>query len=387
MNLRFAAVLALLLLLSHFSLGEVVAQVERYKSETEYLARLAELGYEVVAEGFETVAWDDIRSPHINDTNSQPSVVSHRLVWEAAGLDLWSYPTSRVHGVTTNHNWARSGSWGLFEDHVGDPIPTTIRVTAPEPVYGIGGWFNTNPDGDDFGFLFENETIANAPGYVLPKLGAMYPGDNAGSGHNFAGIIDPRGFTSVVLTGTLELNEEDRLEGGIIYGADDFTLAVPIGFLPSDTTGDFDGDARLTAVDIDLLATQVRSGQYEGKYDLDLDGVLDGKDQARWVHVEAQTSFGDANLDGEFNSGDLVTVFQAGEYEDAVEDNSGWADGDWDGDGDFTSGDLVLAFKDGGYEQGPQDDVNAVPEPSSFAMLMAALISVAGVSRSRGKSI
>jgi hypothetical protein len=58
---------------------------------------------------------------------------------------------------------------------------------------------------------------------------------------------------------------------------------------------------------------------------------------------------GDSNLDGVFDSGDLVLVFQNGQYEDLIASNSGWADGDWDGDGDFTTSDLVVAFQSGSY--------------------------------------
>jgi hypothetical protein len=56
---------------------------------------------------------------------------------------------------------------------------------------------------------------------------------------------------------------------------------------------------------------------------------------------------GDSNHDGIFNSGDLVLVFQANEYEDDRPLNSTFEEGDWDGDGDFTTRDLVLAFQVG----------------------------------------
>ncbi len=59
---------------------------------------------------------------------------------------------------------------------------------------------------------------------------------------------------------------------------------------------------------------------------------------------------GDVTDDGVFDSSDLVTVFQAGEYEDGIAGNSGFEDGDWNGDGDFDSGDLVFAFQGGHYE-------------------------------------
>jgi hypothetical protein len=58
---------------------------------------------------------------------------------------------------------------------------------------------------------------------------------------------------------------------------------------------------------------------------------------------------GDANLDGIFDSGDLVHLFQLGEYEDQLVGNSSRVTGDFDGDGDFTSGDIVLAFQAGQY--------------------------------------
>lgn len=58
---------------------------------------------------------------------------------------------------------------------------------------------------------------------------------------------------------------------------------------------------------------------------------------------------GDANLDGRFDANDLISVFQAGEYQDATEDNSTWAEGDWNNNGDFETSDLILAFQVGVY--------------------------------------
>ena len=92
---------------------------------------------------------------------------------------------------------------------------------------------------------------------------------------------------------------------------------------------------------------------------------------------------GDTNLDGEFNSRDLVRVFQVGEYEDKVLGNSTWATGDWNADADFTSGDLIAAFQDGGYEAGPRAATIAVPEPTSLAMLLTGLVGVMTVSTIR----
>lgn len=56
---------------------------------------------------------------------------------------------------------------------------------------------------------------------------------------------------------------------------------------------------------------------------------------------------GDSNIDGIFDSADLVLVFQAGLYES--NQVATWDTGDWDHDGFCTSADLVLAFQIGAY--------------------------------------
>ena len=78
---------------------------------------------------------------------------------------------------------------------------------------------------------------------------------------------------------------------------------------------------------------------------------------------------GDVNQDGQFNSADLAIVFEAGKYEDGIENNATFEEGDWNGDGDFTTSDFVTALSDGGYEQGPFGAANAVPEPSTLVLL------------------
>ncbi|MCA9150278.1 MAG: PEP-CTERM sorting domain-containing protein [Planctomycetales bacterium] len=88
-----------------------------------------------------------------------------------------------------------------------------------------------------------------------------------------------------------------------------------------------------------------------------------------YVHDTLTTWIGDSNLDGEFNTEDLVAVFQYGEYEDAIQSNSSWVTGDWTGDKEFDTADLVLAFQDGGFELGTRPAVSAVPEPSSVVLL------------------
>jgi hypothetical protein len=146
--------------------------------------------------------------------------------------------------------------------------------------------------------------------------------------------------------------------------------------------GDFNQDGKLDVTDIDLLVAEIQAGKHRASFDLGGDGIVDDADLTTWIRIIKQTWFGDINLDGEFNSGDLVNVFQAGEYEDSVRANSNWATGDWNADREFTSADLVMAFQDGGYERGPRMAVVLVPEPS-HAMSWSCLVIGAVVRVSR----
>lgn len=102
------------------------------------------------------------------------------------------------------------------------------------------------------------------------------------------------------------------------------------------------------------------SGTDPADYDLTADGKLDTADLHFWLKTLKKSWSGDSDLDGEFNSGDLIQVFAAGKYEQDLE--AGWEEGDWNGDRRFDSSDLVSSFQDGGYERGPLTGL-PVPEP------------------------
>jgi hypothetical protein len=139
-------------------------------------------------------------------------------------------------------------------------------------------------------------------------------------------------------------------------------------------SGDYSGDSALTDLDINLLSRKVVAESHPFGFDLNEDELVDQLDRQKWVQEIKSTWFGDANLDGEFNSGDMVGVFQAGKYEVAVD--AGWAEGDWTGDQRFDSGDFIAAFQDGGYELGPRVAVNAVPEPTGVLLFSVGIIGI-----------
>ena len=217
-----------------------------------------------------------------------------------------------------------------------------------------------------------------SPSETFPMLSAasvIGSFDNVGNGERIP-TLDGKG-SFVVNYGAASNFDADRI--------------VLSDFMPvaGDTVGDFNNDGLLDAIDIDLLVAAIGSGNT--LYDLTSDGAVDREDHEMWVFALKNTYFGDANMDGEFNSSDFVLVFQRGEYEDSIPGNSSWADGDWDGDRDFNSGDFVLAFQSGGYETGPrapsvapESSVVAVPEPTTSPILPIVVLCI--VSRWRRPS-
>ena len=144
-------------------------------------------------------------------------------------------------------------------------------------------------------------------------------------------------------------------------------------------TGDYNANGTLDAEDIDLISNVVQRGDTNRAFDITNDGRVTNDDRDTIVHDLLATWYGDANLDGEFNSLDFVSVFQIGEYEDGIDENSVWSTGDWDGNRDFDSGDFVFAFQDGGYEAGPKPAI--VPEPTGSCVWLCLVLAKSTVTR------
>lgn len=160
-----------------------------------------------------------------------------------------------------------------------------------------------------------------------------------------------------------------------------------VGTLVQVGWGDFDNDQRLSVADVDALARAIRNRDTLPIYDLDLNGSVELQDLRVWVDDVKRTYFGDSNLDGLFNSQDLVGVFVAGQYEDGIAGNSSWASGDWNGDADFNTSDLMIAFQGGGYDKPAKAAVAAaVPEPTSLVLLMVGGAAMVARGRRRHRS-
>lgn len=113
--------------------------------------------------------------------------------------------------------------------------------------------------------------------------------------------------------------------------------------------GDLTQDGLIDVSDIDHLFAAIRGEILNPLADLDQNGSIEPADVDVLLTNYLRTSYGDSNLDGIFNSQDLVLAFQGGGYA-RPEVNSTWTTGDWNGDEVFDSRDLVLAFQQATYQ-------------------------------------
>lgn len=157
--------------------------------------------------------------------------------------------------------------------------------------------------------------------------------------------------------------------------------------------GDFNGDGTVDVSDLNDLNQAFKDKSSDAKYDVNLDLQIDYNDVLAWIKWSKGTCIGDVNLDGAFNSSDLVELFKQGLYE--TEEFATWTSGDWNGDCKFDSSDLLLAFQEGCYEAegvfveaepAAASDARtmATPEPSS-AILFGWLLLLAGKVRRRSR--
>ncbi|MCA9198759.1 MAG: pentapeptide repeat-containing protein [Planctomycetales bacterium] len=212
------------------------------------------------------------------------------------------------------------------------------------------------------GWDFAGQDMANADLRDSTLTGA----DLSGSNLKNVFLVDTVGLSAAVFS-------TDTVYNQWTWFPEEFDPAANGLTFEESSAGDFDANDSLDATDIDLLtltAATYYSGNDpgRGRFDLNNDSQVDQLDRRAWIKDTKQTWFGDANLDGEFNSSDLTAVFQAAQYEDASLLNSAWATGDWNGDLEFDTSDLVAAFQDGGYEAGSLQ-TRSVPEPSGLVLV------------------
>ncbi len=198
---------------------------------------------------------------------------------------------------------------------------------------------------------------------------------------NVNGEFDSGDLVQVLEAGKYETQEDASWSEGDwnadgMFDTGDLMLALADGGyeMGSRLPGDYNRNGFLDANDIDLLTDAIHRGPPwipETVYDLNADGHVDMDDRDFWVRELVQTWYGDANLDGKFNTGDLVQVLAAGKYE--TDQSAGWGEGDWNGDGVFGTGDLVRTLGEC-YEDCGVRHPRIVPEPSAYVLWLVGMI-------------
>jgi hypothetical protein len=222
-----------------------------------------------------------------------------------------------------------------------DPAAAPTKAAAFRQLYGIGAavplagpWTGALDNGGETLELERPEDVAQLGlGYVLVDR-VEY--DNATP-------------WPAVETLALSIHRDDA----VAYGdfASSWTAGAPSPGSGGQqvVVGDFNGDTIVELADIDLLCGAIQQNSTDRRFDLSGNQTVDFADMEALIENVLGTSLGDANLDGIFNSSDLIDVLAAGQYEDGVPGNSRWATGDWNCDGEFNTSDILLAFQKGGY--------------------------------------
>ena len=348
------------------------------------------------------------------------SVMVVAIVNESEDWDLDAIPENEIYGGN-----APKLDWSDWED---DPTPDTNRFNQPQPFFDEG---TTKSDEvrqlvDEFEPVFiastdpETDGTVDDPGntyggYACCDVGpggggSSDSGDNPWPIKNAVDIdVTPliqwklgqnAAYSDFVPSDrelTLMVRTEFPADGGgngfvrfvskeSEYLGGDFDVQpgrLLLTLEGAGVVGDFDLSGVLDSPDIDDLTVQVAGGQNPPTYDLTGDSLVDQSDIREWVKGLFNSWIGDANLDGEFNSGDLVVVLSSGAYEADVD--SVWSTGDFNGDRRTNTSDLVFALADGGYELGPRGATAAVPEPSAIALTLLGVVTI-GVRRRIGRS-
>jgi hypothetical protein len=172
------------------------------------------------------------------------------------------------------------------------------------------------------------------------------------------------------------------LKFGLFNAGNDWWWAIDNLSVLGSVFGDFTSDGRIDVLDLDAMSTGLL--EQDERFDWNADGQLNLADRKSYVETVFGTWLGDADLDGLFQTDDLVTVFTAGLYESG--NPARWDEGDWNGDRRFDSGDIIAALIDGGYEQGRRTTVPAVPEPATWLLAVVGPLAIAPTYRRRSTS-
>jgi len=129
--------------------------------------------------------------------------------------------------------------------------------------------------------------------------------------------------------------------------------------------GDFDADGAVDANDIDALYDALDAGDQALMWDLTFDEDVTNLDLAELLFTILDTTFGDADLDGDVDLDDFTIL----KRNFAVTSGATWAEGSFDGDGDVDLDDFTLLKTSFGTGA-------ALPEPAGAALLALGALAI-----------
>lgn len=213
--------------------------------------------------------------------------------------------------------------------------------------------------------------------------------------------VDPDMTGELVIEGSYRLHEQAVLDLRIGSDTSDrLIVAGPVTLHGNLAMVTLDDEFPTLDVGDEFRATLIESWKIEGEFDeVTLDGLpilLGHQANGLFVDLEQHVDLdknetildfvrylarpGDATGDRRFDSADLVAVFQIGQYEDDLVENSDWTSGDWNGDQEFSTSDLVWAFQNSLY-QIDGGTALPVPEPASDVSRCWACLFLLGIRR------
>lgn len=248
-------------------------------------------------------------------------VIANPYFWIAWHENLGNaFSTRRIIKSFTPDGFSRQRSFLELADFNGDADLDILYSTRP---FELPFHYYADPDFEHQ--IFDNHDSSIDFVEVGPKLISR---------GNLDVIADLNG------DGMNDLIESPRTVPGII---------VSYNATPASPVGDVNQDGTLDVKDIDHFCFSYNSGLANGPLDLNRDGQVTLEDYRYLVEDILHYEYGDVDLDGDFDSSDLVQTATVGAYEQA-DVRAFWNGGDWNCDGRFNSEDLIMAMQTTGYE-------------------------------------
>ena len=223
---------------------------------------------------------------------------------------------------------------------------------------------------------------------------ASAPG--AGDGWEVGGGVNNMLLAEAFLLGSSMIGPDQSIPLGQAYntsvGAEDLAISysrpdgfqgqVPVVYVTSDITCDFDGSGTCDGMDIDMLTENIAIGPADpGTFDLTGDGVVDQMDLDEWraqagaANLPSGNAYleGDANLDGAVDGQDFI-AWNGNKFSA----NATWTGGDFNASGTVDGQDFII-WNANKFQSA---DAVAVPEPQLGTTVILALLT-AGLLRRR----